>query len=91
MTRRGNAAFVGAIHAVLRDSAGTVRASTLLPLGVYYSLSPLLALSRRGLAGGVYTLEVEAASSRPDVGGRYLLQARPVWSRQPIRLVPSRQ
>lgn len=91
MTRRGNAAFVGAIHAVLRDSAGTVRASTLLPLGVYYELSPLLALSRRGLAGGVYMIEVEAASSRPDVGGRYLLQTRPVWSRQPIRLVPSRQ
>jgi hypothetical protein len=78
LTRQGNAAFVGSLTAELKDSAGAVRARTLLPLGVYYTLEPRFALSRREIPAGRYQLAVQVASVRPDVPAGVLLAASPV-------------
>ena len=73
MVRRGNAAFVGSLRAVARDASGAIRASTLLPLGVYYTLEPRIAIARTALPRGPYTIELEATSTRPDVAAGVLL------------------
>ena len=78
LTRQGDAAFVGSLRAVLRDSSGTVRSEGRLPLGVYYSLEPRFALPVAGLPRGRYELAVEAVSSRPDLPSGLLLQTVPV-------------
>ena len=76
LTREGNAAFVGMLRGVLRDSTGTVRATSQLPLGVYYTLEPRFAIDRTGLPSGTYQLDVEAIGSRPDVPTKLLLPAK---------------
>jgi P pilus assembly chaperone PapD len=78
MARTGNAAFVGSLRAVVRDSAGVVRATATLPLGVYYTIEPRLAIPRTGLASGRYSLELDAVSARPDVAAGSLLPISPV-------------
>ena len=75
MQRRGNAAFVGSLRAVLRDSDGVTRATALLPLGVYYTLEPRITIPRAGVPAGRYSIELEAVSSRPDVAPGLLLPA----------------
>lgn len=67
LTREGTAAFVGSVHAILRDSGGVVRASTQLPLGVYYVLDPALRLTIGTIPSGTYQLELVAMTKRPDV------------------------
>jgi hypothetical protein len=78
MARTGNAAFVGSLRGVVRDSAGVVRATATLPLGVYYTLEPRLTIARAGLPAGRYSLELDAVSARPDVGAGLLLPIAPV-------------
>jgi P pilus assembly chaperone PapD len=77
MTRRGNAAFVGSLRATVRDSTDAVRATAVVPLGVYYTLDPRLPIPRSALPGGRYTLVLEAVSSRPDVAAGALLPIAP--------------
>lgn len=90
MKRQGNAAFVGSVRAILRDGNGTVLSTSLLPLGVYYSLAPQLALSRRAVQAGLYQLEVEATSHRPDVASRHLTRSTPVSVSTPLYLTAAR-
>ncbi|MEP7227588.1 MAG: hypothetical protein ABI785_09530 [Gemmatimonadales bacterium] len=78
LTRQGDAAFVGSLKAVLRDSTGKVRSQSQLPLGVYYTLEPRFALGVAGLPAGPYELAVEAVSSRPDLAPDMLLPTLPV-------------
>lgn len=78
LTREGNAAFVGMLQATLRDSAGTVRSTSLLPLGVYFTLEPRVAIDRSALPPGTYQLALEAVSQRPDVPAQLLLPAKAV-------------
>jgi len=77
MVRTGNAAFVGSLRGVVRDSAGIVRATAALPLGVYYTLEPRLTIARSGLPSGRYSLELDAISARPDVAAGSLLPISP--------------
>lgn len=74
MSRQGNAAFIGSVRATLRDGVGSIRDSRVMPMGVYYALSPSLALNCRGLLPGLYQLEIEAVTNRPDVTRGVLLQ-----------------
>ena len=78
MARTGNAAFVGSLRGVVRDSTGTVRGTATLPLGVYYALEPRLTIARAGLPSGQYTIELDAVSARPDVATGILLPIAPV-------------
>lgn len=75
LTRQGSAAFVGTLRTTLRDASGATRAAASLPVGVYYTLEPRLAVSRRGLPPGTYTAVVEAVSARPDVPASAIVQA----------------
>lgn len=86
LTRQGDAAFVGSLKAVLRDSTGKVRSRSQLPLGVYYTLEPRFALGVAGLPAGSYELVVEAVSSRPDLPPDMLLPAVPVQRAIPVLL-----
>jgi hypothetical protein len=80
LARTGNAAFVGALTGTLRDALGVTVTSAAAPLGVYYTLSPRLAIPLQGIRAGSYTLTLEAATSRPDVAPRHLLRAPAVSS-----------
>lgn len=75
LVREGSAAFVGSLRAELRDTTGTLRAESSLPLGVYYALDPRVMMSAPHLAAGKYTLTVEAVSERPDVPRESLVLA----------------
>lgn len=75
--REGNAAFVGSIHATIRDARGATVANDSLPLGVYYDLAPRMMLKRGSLAAGRYTVTVDAIASRPDVNASLVLPAKP--------------
>jgi len=75
LDRKGNAAFVGALSAVLRDSLGNAVSRGLIPLGVYYTLSPRISVPAAGLRRGRYTLTLEAATARPDVAAPLLVHA----------------
>lgn len=86
LTRRGNAAFVGSLTAVLRDERQKLRASATLPLGVYYELDPRIALPVSGLPPGRYELVVEAVTTRPDLPSRSLLQAAPIRVQRSLTL-----
>lgn len=86
LTREGSAAFVGSLRAVLRDASGAARAQAALPLGVYYTLDPRLAVSRRGLPAGRYTLALEAVAARPDVPAAALLPAPPARGAMAVTL-----
>ncbi len=88
LIRLGNAAFVGSVRATLRDSVGAVRSTSIVPLGVYFDLTPAIALNRKGLRPGVYELEIEASTRRPDAPAQLLTQAAPVRARTPIILGP---
>jgi hypothetical protein len=85
LTREGDAAFVGSLKTVLRDSGGKVWSHGQLPLGVYYTLEPRFALSVAGLPAGTYDLAVEAVSSRPDLAADLLLPTVPV--QQSVKVV----
>ena len=78
LTREGDGAFVGSLKATLRDAHGRSVATSLLPLGVYYSLEPRFSVPTNGLAAGSYELVLEALSSRPDLPVGDLLPALPV-------------
>jgi P pilus assembly chaperone PapD len=78
LTRTGTAAFVGSLKASLRDSAGKTVSEGVLPLGVYYTLSPKVPVPLHGVHSGVYTLVLTAVSSRPDVQPQTLVHAEPV-------------
>lgn len=81
LKRRGNAAWVGTVRAELLDEQGTTRGRTELPLAVYYSLAPRLALSVRSLPAGMYTLRFDAVGQRADISGGLLLPTVPVTRR----------
>lgn len=87
LSRVGNAAFVGSIAAVLRDSLGTIRSRKSLPLGVYNDIEPLIAFPLGTLPRGTYELEFSAHAERPDVPSASLLPAR-VTSRKVTVTVP---
>lgn len=76
MTRKGNAAFVGTIHASIRDERGSVVARDSLPLGVYYEMTPRIAMKRPAqLAAGKYTVTIDAITARADVSPSLLVSA----------------
>jgi P pilus assembly chaperone PapD len=86
LERQGTAAFVGSVRALLRDSSGVVRVESQLPLGVYASLDPALRLDIGRLVAGTYTLELEAATRRPDVPASVIVAARPVRTVMRVQL-----
>jgi P pilus assembly chaperone PapD len=86
MKRTGNAAFVGSLKMIVKDSTGATRKERSLPLGVYYTIDPRVTIPRDGLAPGNYTVTLEAISSRPDVADRLLLPIAPVKVVAPLRI-----
>jgi P pilus assembly chaperone PapD len=86
LTRTGNAAFVGSLRATLRDESGKIASQNTLPLGVFYTLDPRLAVPIRGLKKGKYQLTIEAHSTRPDVPARMLLSAATARTSIPITI-----
>ncbi|BAH38065.1 MAG TPA: molecular chaperone [Gemmatimonas aurantiaca] len=87
LSRGGNAAFVGSVSAVLRDSVGRVYGKKDMPLGVYYDLEPLISLGLALVPKGTYELELSARAERPDVPDNMLLPAKVVKQRT-IVVVP---
>jgi hypothetical protein len=75
LTRTGTAAFVGSLNGTVRDAIGRVVGKGMLPLGVYYTLSPRLAMATGSLPAGKYTVTFEAVTARPDVASRLLIHA----------------
>jgi P pilus assembly chaperone PapD len=75
LTRTGTAAFVGSLNGTVRDATGRVVGKGTLPLGVYYTLSPRLAMATGHLPPGKYTMTLEAVTARPDVASRLLIHA----------------
>jgi hypothetical protein len=86
LTRTGTAAFVGSLKASLRDSGGATVAEGVLPLGVYYTLSPKVSVPLRGVHRGVYTLVLTAVSSRPDVQPQMLVHAESVQTTSSVTI-----
>jgi hypothetical protein len=84
LSRAGNAAFVGSVSAVLRDSLGRVHGKKDVPLGVYYDLEPLITLGLASVPKGTYELELSARPERPDVPSGMLLPARVVKQRTTV-------
>lgn len=80
LRREGNAAFIGSIHATVRDARGTTVARDSLPLGVYYDLAPRMMMKRPGLAAGRYSISIDAVGSRPDVSASLVLPTKSVHS-----------
>lgn len=76
LVRGGNAAFVGSLRATLVNPAGIVYGQAVLPLGVYYGLTPRVSLPLAGVPSGRMSLRLEAMSERPDVPPGALLKAR---------------
>jgi len=87
LDRGGNAAFVGSVSAVLRDSLGREQSRKDVPLGVYYALEPLITLDLDSVPKGTYELELSARAERPDVPKGQLLPARVVSQRTRV-IVP---
>jgi len=75
LTRSGNAAFIGMLTATLRDARGKVMRTGTLPLGVYYTLDPRIAISVDGLPKGTYHVAFSAESARPDLDKKLILPA----------------
>lgn len=84
LQRGGNAAFVGSVSAVLRDSTGRVHGKKDIPLGVYYDLEPLITLGLASVPKGTYELELSARPERPDVPNGMLLPAKVVKQRTAV-------
>ena len=86
LTRTGTAAFVGSVNAALQDARGKAVATGMLPLGVYYTLTPRVPIAIRGLPRGNYTLVLTAVGSRPDVSAEALVPAATVRTTLPVTL-----
>ncbi|HEX6966217.1 MAG TPA: hypothetical protein VF166_10485 [Gemmatimonadaceae bacterium] len=72
-TRGGNAAFLGALHLTLARNAGA-RAMTLsVPLAVYGTLSPCVAMAAAALAPGRYVVRLLVDTDRGDLQRSALL------------------
>ncbi|MHB1328359.1 MAG: fimbrial biogenesis chaperone [Gemmatimonadales bacterium] len=78
MTRRGNAAWVGTLRATVEDQSGRVVREAELPLGVYHTLHPRLAMSAAELADGDYRVRIEAIGRRSDLPASFVLPTAPV-------------
>jgi P pilus assembly chaperone PapD len=86
MERGGNAAWVGTVSVALRDAANAEVRRFEMPMAVYYSLSPRLALPLGGLPAGRYTLEVSAVTRRQDLARHQVLSSAPQLFRTDIRV-----
>jgi P pilus assembly chaperone PapD len=77
LARTGNAAFVGSMIAIVRNASGVEVARSTVPLGVYYTLAPrvAVALPTGRFPAGKYSVTLEAVSTRPDVSPKLLLRA----------------
>jgi P pilus assembly chaperone PapD len=78
LIRHGNAAWVGTVRASLLDQSGRSQRQAELPLGVYYSLEPRVALPLEGIAPGTYQLRIDAVGQRSDLPPQFLLPTLPV-------------
>jgi len=86
LTRRGSAAFVGTLRALLRNAQGQVVREAQLPLGVYYALSPSVAFDLSRLPAGSYDVQWQATSERPDVPKSLLTPGTVVGMTLPVRI-----
>jgi hypothetical protein len=77
-TRQGNAAFLGALHGTLVDSAGNQVASLSAPLAVYHGMTPCFGTPVRELAPGRYVARMVVDTERDDVRREALLPVTPV-------------
>ena len=68
------------------DSAGKRRGELSLPLGVYRSLQPRLAMPVGVLPSGRYRLRVELSSQREDLSPELLLQVQAVRDSIEVRI-----
>ena len=84
--RTQNAAFIGTLRAVLRDSAGRERGATAVPLAVYYSLSPRLTFPISGLPAGRYDARLEVVAEREDLPVGFVLPTHAVSGSATIEL-----
>lgn len=72
-TRGGNAAFLGAMHVTLSSGSGTRIATHSVPLAVYYTLSPCVAVPTPALAPGRYAVHLLIDTDRDDLQRAALL------------------
>jgi P pilus assembly chaperone PapD len=86
LQRGGNAAWVGTVSVGLRDGSNAEVRRFELPMAVYYSLAPRLALPLGGLPAGRYTLEVHAVATRQDLPRHQVLASAPRVYRTEIRV-----
>ena len=86
LTRTGTGAFIGSLTATLQDAHGTAVAQGVLPLGVYYTLTPRVPMSLHGVRPGTYTLVLDAVGTRPDVSPELLLHAASVQTTLPVTI-----
>jgi hypothetical protein len=86
LNRTGTAAYVGTLTASLRNAAGKVVRSGILPLGVYYTLDPSVSVPIRGLPAGQYQLVMALETARPDVARSLLIQSAPVSRSIPVTI-----
>jgi hypothetical protein len=75
LTRQGNAAFLGTARGRLLDSDARQVATFATQLGVYYTLEPRFAVAVGRLRPGRYTLQLDVATDRDDLGRGSVLRA----------------
>jgi len=78
LVRRGNAAFVGTLRAVLVDSSGKAVGKFSWPQAVYFEMAPRFAVPLTGLGSGHYRLRLEVTSDREDVPPEAILPIPPL-------------
>ncbi len=86
LMRRGSAAYVGTLRAVLRNDRGVAVQEAQVPLGVYYTLSPRVTFDLSRLPAGAYNVAWQAISERPDVPRALLTPGAPVTTNVPVRI-----
>lgn len=86
LERRGTAAYVGTVRAVLVDTAGRARSTLSAPIGVYFVMEPRYALPTIGLPPGRYWLRYELVTEREDLDPAVVLRAAAVRDSLEVRL-----
>ena len=86
LERRGNAAYIGAIRAILVDSTGASRGEFFTPIGVYYTMDPRFAIPVGVLPRGRYWLRFEAKTEREDLEPQVLLKVPAIVDSVEVRV-----
>jgi len=90
LAREGNAAYLGQVHATLRDARGREARSFAAPMAVYHALEPRYTLPVSGLAPGRYTLDLRVDTHRDDISAAGVLPGPAVRDTVSV-VVPARR